>query len=196
MRTKPISFPEIALFHRCLAVVHLAATGLSGFLLGTPRGKRRRGIAVNLALTYDGDILQPITIDERAVVLQESSFPTGLHQRQIAGRSRRKLQCGPFLQLQTNIAYKMNWPFQPILSCRNDYTCSSQPGCTLHGLVEGRLTVFHPITFCSKRSDTYLCLGNGSSCDLFQDGIALGDASSTISRKHSSWQKEGCEHEK
>ena len=57
-------------------------------LLTFPSGKSSPRISIYHSFADDGNIFQLISINKRTVILKESSFPTGFHQREIKSRFR------------------------------------------------------------------------------------------------------------
>ena len=84
-------------------MVHLAAQLLRFLLIRLPLGKGGHSITIDSALADDGNVLAAIGIDERRIVVEESSLPTGINDR-IVLLFWRKLQGSSLLQFQTDIA--------------------------------------------------------------------------------------------
>ena len=103
LRTKPVAFSKLALTYRHFLVIHLAAQLLRFLLIRLPLGKGSHSVAVDGSLANDRNILTAIGIDERRIVVEESSLPTGINDR-IVLLFWRKLQGSSLLQFQTDIA--------------------------------------------------------------------------------------------
>ena len=153
LRTQIETLAEVPFLDRCLVVIHVAGQLLSFPLLVLPGREGRCRVAVYRSFPYDGDIFELVSVDERAVILQESPFPACFYHGEVVTGLGREFQRGALLQFEAHVAHKMYGPVEQVFPGRYDDAGSALPGGAFHGFVKGRLAVFLAIAFGAKGRD-------------------------------------------